>query len=640
MRWQSSLYFRVRMEKAPTMTSESSSNKSPQEAWPGMDKIPQNIHVQDNRGNINVGQVKMLSDLHQRSPLLNRRRHEPSRPYTIPPFRQFPFSNPSFHVDAGTSFGTQHMEHTRILGQQAPAPLPLPAQDQEIVELNARQYDAIMHRRQPQEMPGSESKLTRNKKTGFQQPCQNRTDKRLRGEDGQFINNKQQTQIFCGKTQGGVPPASLLAEQEGSKHASIFIAPPPVPLPAQDQDIVVPDPIQYDASVWRRQPQEMPGTESKLATIHKVVHQSWQSHTDKRLRGEDGKFITNKQQTQISGGKTQAGVPPVSFSAQQASANHASIFTVKRIDQSLGKFTPERNPEIVSNSSTWAYSQEEASVKAQSTTPLVQNPLLPLTPTVIPSAASTAILDFVIPEDPNDLNLDEIEFTLTEDDFELPISNNTGFSTEEPKKTGLSATLRVGLRVLKDYLMRSQAESFVNDAWEVQRFLSSINATDLPRDTYDALCEIVSLTAMKAIYDAAKERQQMRSSLSGLCHSLANSKMLAACSFWQLQEEQKHANEHGLAMGLLRQKIAALEDELAEAQSKLFDMASSAVKHTERLRMLKEEGQKENIALEAQLNEEITRLADAQADEQILGYPARTVEAAKQKISNLLGENS
>lgn len=248
--------------------------------------------------------------------------------------------------------------------------------------------------------------------------------------------------------------------------------------------------------------------------------------------------------------------------------------------------------------------------------------------------------------DPSDLiNLDDIEFDLT-GMFDEPIPDDASGSTTAPaaEEMVLPATmLRHRLSALKEYLKQNPAETFVKDVSTVQNILSGIANTELPTDTYLALCEIVSLMDMGTEYDAAMERQKKREKMIGLTQRLLDKKSVVNSSFWCFQEEQRSLAQEKFTKAILQLKIAGLEEEMKKAKSQLVSVSSSMINRMGRLKKLQEDCDKEKeatTALAAELNEQITvMLGDVQADEELMGRPARIVEAAKQKIDILLAEN-
>lgn len=248
--------------------------------------------------------------------------------------------------------------------------------------------------------------------------------------------------------------------------------------------------------------------------------------------------------------------------------------------------------------------------------------------------------------DPSDLiNLDDIEFDLT-GMFDEPIPDDASGSTTAPvaAEMVLPATmLRHRLTALKEYLIQNPAETFVKDVSTVQDILSGIANTELPTDTYLSLCEIFSLMDMGTEYDAAKERQKKREKIIGLTQRLLENKSAVNSPFWCLQEEQKCLAQETLTKAILQHKIAGLEEEINKTKSQVASVSSSMVKRMVRTKKLQEECEREKeraTALAAELNEQIkVMLGDGQADEELMGRPARVVEAAKQKIDLLLNEN-
>lgn len=250
-----------------------------------------------------------------------------------------------------------------------------------------------------------------------------------------------------------------------------------------------------------------------------------------------------------------------------------------------------------------------------------------------------------LPDTSDSINLDDIEFDLT-GMLDEPIADDAYGSTTTPvaEEMVLPATmLRHRLGALKEYLIQNPAETFVKDVSTLQDILSGIANTELPTDTYLALCEIVSLMDMGTEYDAAKERQKKREKMIGLTQRFLDNKSVVNSSFWRFQVEQKCLADENFVKAILQQKIAGLEVEINKAKSQLVSVSSSMINRMGRLKKLQEECDKEKektTALAADLNEQITvMLGDPQADEELMGRPARVVEAAKQKIDILLAEN-
>ncbi|XWS18020.1 hypothetical protein CRYUN_Cryun32bG0006300 [Craigia yunnanensis] len=146
----------------------------------------------------------------------------PNIPYTTPQHAVapaiYPYPDPYYRsifapYDAQPyppqPYGGQHMVHLQLMGiQQAGAPLPSDAVE-EPVFVNAKQYHAILRRRQSRAKAESENKVVQSRKPYLHESRHLHALKRARGSGGRFHNskkneNKQIDAASCDKSESNI----------------------------------------------------------------------------------------------------------------------------------------------------------------------------------------------------------------------------------------------------------------------------------------------------------------------------------------------------------------------------------------------------------------------------------------------------
>ncbi|KAG4146151.1 hypothetical protein ERO13_D05G139400v2 [Gossypium hirsutum] len=103
------------------------------------------------------------------------------------------YANPYFGSVAATAYGSQAMIHHAHMMAMLPArvPLPLDLKEGEPIYVNAKQYHAILRRRQYRAKLEAQNKLIKVRKPYMHESRHLHAIKRARGSGGQFLNTKK-----------------------------------------------------------------------------------------------------------------------------------------------------------------------------------------------------------------------------------------------------------------------------------------------------------------------------------------------------------------------------------------------------------------------------------------------------------------
>ncbi|KAB2029143.1 hypothetical protein ES319_D05G143200v1 [Gossypium barbadense] len=104
------------------------------------------------------------------------------------------YANPYFGSVAATAYGSQAMQihHAHMMAMlPARVPLPLDLKEGEPIYVNAKQYHAILRRRQYRAKLEAQNKLIKVRKPYMHESRHLHAIKRARGSGGQFLNTKK-----------------------------------------------------------------------------------------------------------------------------------------------------------------------------------------------------------------------------------------------------------------------------------------------------------------------------------------------------------------------------------------------------------------------------------------------------------------
>ncbi|XP_059303044.1 nuclear transcription factor Y subunit A-3-like isoform X3 [Lycium ferocissimum] len=106
-------------------------------------------------------------------------------------FVPFPHTDP-YHDGLVAAYGNQTMVQSQMLGTVSPrVPLPLDVQQDEPIFVNAKQYQAILRRRQYRAKLEAQNKLSKGRKPYLHESRHRHALNRARGPGGRFVNMKK-----------------------------------------------------------------------------------------------------------------------------------------------------------------------------------------------------------------------------------------------------------------------------------------------------------------------------------------------------------------------------------------------------------------------------------------------------------------